>query len=138
MIALDTSVVVAALLTWHEQHARAARAVAAALEVDPVLPVHVLVETYAVLTRLPAPHRIAPQIAIELLTENFADVKLAQLPSRGVWPLLRRLGAQQLAGGISYDALIVEAAKEAGATRLLTLNARDYARLDVGIEVVTP
>ena len=140
MIAVDTSVVVAALLTWHERHDDAARALGRAMAGREgfILPVHVLLECYAVLTRLPPPHRLSPEDALSLLSANFRDVKLASLASRSVWPLLTRLAGKGIAGGATYDALIMDAARGAGATALLTLNSRDFERFDGGIEVLAP
>ena len=132
MIAVDTSVVVAGLLSWHEKHATAARALEKALASSDalVIPVHVLLESFAVLTRLPPPHRMSPTDALALLRDNFSEVRLASLGVRSTWPLLSRLAEAKLAGGITYDAAILEAAQDAGAKTLLTLNARDYDRLD--------
>ena len=64
-VAVDSSVLVAALLGWHEHHVAAFRVLDAVLAADDdlVLPVHALIETYAVLTRLPAPHRLSPKAA---------------------------------------------------------------------------
>lgn len=140
MIALDTSVIVAALLSWHERHEAAARAVARALRTPGtlVIPSHALVESYAVMTRLPAPHRLTASDALELLRENFRDVRVAALASREVWPFLSRVAEAKISGGRTYDALILESARDAGATRLLTLNARDFERFDAGLEVVEP
>jgi predicted nucleic acid-binding protein len=136
VIALDSSILVAALLGWHERHEAAARALDRALATgDLVLPVPALVEAYAVLTRLPAPHRLSPSDALTLLEANFAEVRLASFSARDAWPMLRRLARMQLAGGITWDAVIVEAAKEAKAGRLLTLNPRDFERLDAGIDI---
>ena len=71
--AADTSVIVASLLTWHEHHAPSRRALETAMDDAPlVIPVPALVESYAVLTRLPAPHRLSPRDAHVLLRENFA------------------------------------------------------------------
>ena len=140
MTALDSSVIIAALLAWHESHAAAAAAVTRALGSDQgvLVPAHALLESYAVLTRLPPPHRLSPAAALTLLQENFKEVRLAPFSVREVWPLLRRLSLQELGGGITYDALIVESAKEARATSLLTLNPRDFERLDSGIDVISP
>ena len=55
----DTSVLVPALLSWHPAHEECRAAV---VEVA-VLPSHVFLETYSVLTRLPAPHRVAARDA---------------------------------------------------------------------------
>jgi len=140
MIAIDTSILVAGLLAWHERHEAAARALGRALSAKEgfVIPVHVVVESYAVLTRLPSPHRLSSADALSLLRENFREAKLASLPSRSVWPLLERLAETEISGGTTYDALTIEAAQDAGATRLLTLNAQDFERFDAGIEIIEP
>ncbi len=138
MIAFDSSVIVAALLSWHENHDRAARAVERALQSKGgiIIPAHALFETYAVMTRLPAPHRLAPADAVALLDDNFKSTRLATLSARSVGSVLRRLGAANFGGGITYDAIILEAAVEAGASELLTLNERDYDRLEPRLRVV--
>jgi len=138
MIALDSSVIVAALLAWHEKHLPAARALEHALgsKNGVVIPSHALIESYAVMTRLPAPHRLAPADALQLLRDNFATMRLATFNSRSVWPVLQRLAAKDLAGGITYDAVILEAASEAGATELLTLNERDSMRLETPLRIL--
>jgi hypothetical protein len=51
LIAVDTSVVVAAFASWHEGHLAALEC----LRRDPRLPAHVAIETFSVITRLPAP-----------------------------------------------------------------------------------
>lgn len=86
----DTSVLVPALLSWHERHDDARRAVHGVRGV----PAHVLVESYSVLTRLPAPSRLAPAAAADLLArlpgpllalsgERYADM-LVRLAAAGV------------------------------------------------------
>jgi hypothetical protein len=49
--AADTSVVVAAFASWHEHHLRARKALDGGLQMID----HCALETYSVLTRLPAP-----------------------------------------------------------------------------------
>ena len=53
MIAVDTSVAVAAFGEWHELNARAVEV----LDQGAALPAHALLETYSVLTGFPPPHR---------------------------------------------------------------------------------
>ena len=134
MIAFDSSVIIAALLSWHEQHAVAARALEDALGAKRgvVVPQHALFESYAVMTRLPPPHRLAPLSALSLLKDNFGHLQR----SRSAWPILERLASEGLGGGITYDAVILDAAVEAGATELLTLNERDYERLSPKIRIM--
>lgn len=120
MIALDTSVVVALFATWHEGH----QVVASALrgETDVRLPEHVAFETYSVLTRLPPPHRLAPDPVITLLSRRFPGAWL-RLDADGRHSLLREAGNLGLTGGAVYDALVGATARRAGA-RLLSRDRR--------------
>jgi len=72
---LDTSCIVAALCAWHAHHARAAAEIERRLAAgqQPATAAHALLEAYAVLTRLPAPHRLSPADALALLDGNFLD-----------------------------------------------------------------
>ena len=141
--AVDTSVIIAALLAWHESHEGALRAMVAstgARGARLIVPAPALVEAYAVMTRLPAPHRLSPANAIDILAGSFekaADV--VSLGGADTWRFLHEAARQGLAGGRAYDALILRCALDAGATRLLTLDRRDFERLDLaGIELIVP
>lgn len=124
MIAVDTSVVVAALASWHEAHAVASRA----LKRRPRIPAHVLIESYSVLTRLPPPHRMQPDLALELLRRRFRETPLT-LSGKGHVPLLRLAVEERVVGGAIYDALVGLTAKSAGAT-LLTRDRRALPTYD--------
>ncbi len=133
MIALDTSVVVAAFASWHEGHA----ASVAALSRDPRLPAHVLVESYAVLTRLPPPHRAPAHVVEAFLNQRFTGALLT-LPGSAQRELLRLAVRRGFGGGAIYDALVAAAAKHAGAT-LLTRDRRAalvYEAVGVHFELV--
>jgi predicted nucleic acid-binding protein len=133
MIAVDTSVVVAAFASWHEGHASAI----AVLAHRPRIPAHVLVETYSVLTRLPAPHRAPAPLVAAFLAERFAEAPL-QLPARAHLRLVEEAAASGLAGGAIYDALIAATARHARA-RLLTRDRRaaaTYERLRAEYELI--
>ena len=73
--ALDTSCMVAAVCPWHEHHAAAAVEIERRLDRGERIatPAPALVEAYAVLTRLPQPHRLAPADAWAVLRGNFVD-----------------------------------------------------------------
>lgn len=137
LVAVDTNVVVAALLSWHEFHARAARAVGQRIG-GLVLPVPVLTESYSVMTRLPAPHRLAPGDALRLLQHTFQNERLAGFPTHDSWRFLVECAGHGVAGGRTYDALIVRAAVAAKATGLLTFNARDFRPFESEIAIVIP
>jgi predicted nucleic acid-binding protein len=130
-VAVDTSVIVAGLLGWHRDHERALVLLESALASGRLLlPSRVLIESYSVLTRMPAPHRLSPRVAMELLSETLRDAaEVIELPASGRWPFLDDLVEDEVAGGAAYDAEIVATATRAGARRLVTLNVRDYERL---------
>lgn len=140
--ALDTSVIVAALLTWHEHHRPAAAALAVLLEGTGriILPLQALVEAYSVMTRLPPPHRLNPRDAMELLERSLrvrSDV--FGLDGEEGWHCLGDLVRSSIAGGTSYDGLILACARKGGAARILTLNPAHFERVGMeGIEVVVP
>lgn len=100
----DTSVLVPALLAWHPDHEECRRALRSVTK----LPVHVLVECYSVLTRLPAPHRVSPADAggvVEALP--FAPLALPAARHAALVPECARLGIR---GGAVYDALVARTA----------------------------
>ena len=140
--AIDTSVVVAALLPWHEQHEPAAKCLRAQLgsAQELILPATVLIEAYSVMTRLPAPHRLSAQSARDLLERNFRKTAhLASLSVDQIWNLLDELAARSIVGGAAYDAVILACARRAGAASILTFNRRDFERLGLGeIEIRVP
>jgi predicted nucleic acid-binding protein len=138
--AVDTSVVIAALLGWHEDHGVARKAMDRSLVAERlVLPAPTLIEAYAVMTRLPSPHRLSANDAAALLRETFAGVETVALDGDEVWRLVEDLETNQIAGGRSYDGHILACAHKAGASRLLTFNDRDFLALgDPKIEIVRP
>jgi toxin FitB len=136
----DTSVVVAALLGWHEHHEVARRALDRALAASRlVVAAPVLLETYAVLTRLPAAHRLRPEDAFALLKDTFGGVETVALEPEEVWHLLADLEVAGVSGGRTYDCHILACARKARVHRLLTLNERDFLALsEPDIEIVRP
>jgi predicted nucleic acid-binding protein len=126
----DTSVVVAGLCSWHPDHdeARAALAAMAA----PIA--HVLVESYSVLTRLPAGRRITPTVAHEAIVRALGG------PPVGLTPLettafVTRVSELGIAGGAVYDALVAETARRAGLA-ISSLDRRAKSTYEViGVEV---
>src|SRR6266511_4629842 len=100
MIAIDSSVIVAALRSIDERHEDAVRALQRAVDAPDgaIIPIHSLIETYAVITRMPPPHRMSPADALALLRKTFATSKLAPLSARSLWPLLNDLAGADLGG----------------------------------------
>ena len=141
VFALDSSCMVAAVCTWHERHVATVDEVERHLDRGDRLAVaaHALAETYAVLTRLPAPHRLAPADAWTLVETNFVEPAIVvTLDAEAHTGVLAGLAKAGVGGGRTYDALIAAAAAHARATTLLTLNARHFDPPPVGCEVKEP
>jgi predicted nucleic acid-binding protein len=130
LIAVDTSLAVAAALPWHASHREA---LAALPPERTALLAQVAVETYSVLTRLPGPRRVAASVAHSYLTEAFAW-PLLTLPASGYDELLTVAAAKGIAGGALHDALVAATAKHVGAV-LLTADRRAVATYQLlGVE----
>ena len=140
--AVDTNIVIAGLLEWHEHHARALAVLLAAQGATSgmILPLPVLLESYSVLTRLPAPYRLSARTAHDLLRLALSDKShVVGAATTEAWPELKSAAAQGTSGGSIYDAHILTCAKAAGARRFVTFNSKDFLRLDLGqIELVEP
>ena len=99
--AVDTSVLVAAFASWHADHEVAVRELAG----HPVAVAHSLIETYAVLTRLPEPQRAHPALVTEFLDRNFPRVPLT-LSAGQMREVPGTLAGLGISGGAVYDGLI--------------------------------
>lgn len=142
-VAFDTSVLVPALLAAHEHHAAALHLLQRTLEVpnDVVVPVPVVFETYAVLTRLPAPWRLTGATAVRVLHGTLAGrATLATMPNDdAVWSTVLGLAHAGLVGSVAHDAHVVACARAAAAEAIATLNRRDFERLDLGeLRLIAP
>lgn len=138
----DTTCMVAAVCAWHERH-RAARAeIEQRLRLRHALlvPCPALVEAYSVLTRLPAPYRLAPEDALAVLEANFVEgARIVALDGPSYRRLLRRAPAGGISGGRIYDAVIAECALREQGTALLTFNAAHFLPFrTAGLEIVVP
>ncbi len=136
----DTSVLVAAVCSWHEHHARTL----AELErreracEQLVLAAHSLAEAYAVLTRLPGSNRLRSEDAIALLEGNWRDTPVIHLTAAETWRALRRAQRRAVIGGQTYDMLIAACALKAGAETVVTWNVRHFATAAPEIAVREP
>jgi predicted nucleic acid-binding protein len=133
LIAVDTSVVIAAFASWHEGHVRSA----AVLAKRPRVPAHVLVEACSVATRLPPPHRAPCTLIGAFLRETFRDSPML-LPPREHARFVQEAAGLEISGGSIYDALVAATARHSGAC-LFTRDRRAvliYDRLRVDYEIV--
>ena len=101
MRAVDTSVVVAAFASWHEQHEQARTT----LDGGARLIDHCALETYSVLTRLPPPHRSANALVRDFLRLRFSEPYL-RLDARAYRQFILSLPERGVTGGAAYDAVV--------------------------------
>src|ERR671910_2040018 len=98
----DTSCMVAAVCGWHENHAPAREAIDRRLRQAEIMLVAgpALIEAYAVLTRLPAPHRLAAPDAVALLDSNFIELgRVVALDAGAYRTLVRQAPDDGITGG---------------------------------------
>jgi len=133
-VTADTSVLVACFASWHEHHDIA---FAAAGRLDGIV-AHCLLETYSVLTRLPAPHRMAAAVVSRYLGVTFGSHPVFGLPPEDQRALVTTCAARGVSGGSVYDAVIAATCARAN-VKLLTLDGRarqTYAALAVEHELI--
>ena len=110
MKAADTSLVVAAFASWHENHEAARRALDDGLR----LIEHCALETYSVLTRLPPPHRSSGDVVRDFLAARFPHPWL-RLSAPTHKRFILGLVDHGVTGGAAYDALVAATAAGCGA-----------------------
>ena len=137
---LDTRCLVAAVCSWHEHHAATAADIARRHRARQrvVLAGPSLAEAYAVLTRLPPPHRLSPGDAWAVIDGNWSDAAVASL-SEHEWRItLRAAVAADVRGGQTYDAVIAACARKARVAELVTWNLAHFVRVAADLSVVAP
>ncbi|MCS6953153.1 MAG: hypothetical protein NZM33_09875 [Bryobacteraceae bacterium] len=126
--AWDTSCLVALLCEWHEFHPRTLETYRELRDRGRfIIAGYALLECFSVLTRLPAPARLAPADAARLLRENFAGAEIAAADPQSCRDAIERVAALGIGEGRIYDAVIAYCSYRAGAERLLSWNVRDLA-----------
>ncbi len=118
MKAADTSLVIAAFASWHENHAAARRALDGGLHLID----HCALETYSVLTRLPAPHRSSGAVVRDFLKARFPG-PLLRLSAQAYMDFILGLPDREVTGGAAYDALVAATAAGYG-VELITCDRR--------------
>ena len=129
----DSSALIAAFAPWHEHHEAARRALRSIED----LVAHAELETYSVLTRLPAPFRVSPGVVSDYLRRRHPGDRLV-LSAAGRRDLIERLSGLSISGGTVYDALVAATAIHHG-KRLVSCDRRAtpvYEQLGADVELV--
>lgn len=138
----DTSCMIAAVCSWHEHHDRAADAIESRLERKErmIVAAPALIEMYSVLTRLPAPYKLAPTTALSVVETSFVKgLKIVALDAETYVEVLRRAPDVGISGGRTYDAAIAACARKGNVQTLLTFNQSHFRPFsDPDLLVVVP
>jgi predicted nucleic acid-binding protein len=129
----DTSLAIAAFASWHERHEAARRVLDGGVH----LVEHCALETYSVLTRLPAPHRVRGDIVRDFITARFPQPFL-RLSAEAYRAFISGLPERAVVGGAAYDALVAATAAE-HAAELVTCDRRavlTYERYRVRTQIL--
>lgn len=125
---VDTSTLVAALMSHHTAHAWADAHLAQAEQQTVLISTHTLAEVFKVLTTYPREF-LPPEIASQVIKETTRQYEKINLDDQDYFAVMQRLADHHLSGSVIFDALTAQAALKAGAEKLLTLNPRDFKRL---------
>lgn len=138
-VLLDTSCLVAAALPQHEHHRATVAELARRRAGGHVFltAAHAVLEAYAVLTRLPPPHRLAPADALGVLDSNWGQTETAALTGAESWRVVRQHAAAGVAGGRVYDGQIAACARKTRADEILTWNVRHF-EVEPAVRAVAP
>jgi len=128
-VALDTSVIVAALVEAHPHHARASWWLRTRRKVERVASWHAYAEAWAVLTALPIEPRVPGEVAAAVLERARRSITFVA-PRSATYPAaVARCNARALRSGAVYDALHLVTAEGEAAELFLTFNVEDFVRL---------
>lgn len=131
---LDTSSLFPVFLADHPHHTASLRLYKRCTPDAAFCASHSLAEIYSTLTRIPPPHRVAPDQAVEFLESMRGRFSFISLDGDVYLAAIRDAAANRIIGGTIYDALIARCAIQAGADTIFTWNTRHFQLL--GTEIV--
>jgi predicted nucleic acid-binding protein len=130
-LALDTSVLVAALVEPHPFHARAFRWIDAVStgRAKAECSWHAAAETWSVLTRLPLEPPISPALAEVAVDRLLQRVEAVEVDRETYRAAVRRCSERGLRSGALFDALHLLSAERRGVDAFVTFNRSDFERM---------
>ena len=139
-IGVDSSVIIAGVHSNHPRHALAANWLVDNLSEHRLLVAHhSVLESYAVLTRLPGSLRVSPSEARDLLSATVkANMVVPKFDVESIWATLDTMVMASIVDGRSYDAFIFEILKSIGIDAFATFNPHHFHDLDKAIIILDP
>jgi len=139
-IGVDSCILIAGVHANHPLHAPAADWLIRNISLHELIVTHhSILETYAVLTRLPGELRTTGPEAKKLLETSIQpNMKIAEFNASSIWDCIDSIVNQSAVGGRSYDAFIAEILINAGAEAIATFNTTHFNELSLPMSVIDP
>lgn len=139
-IGVDSSVIVAGVHANHPLHETAVSWLSRSLSAHQlVVAHHSVLESYAVLTRLPADLRVMPSEARDLLAETVrANMDIAGFQAESIWAMMEALASSSVVGVHSCDAFVLQILNNCGAEAIATFNPAHFRGLPGGLRIIDP
>jgi predicted nucleic acid-binding protein len=136
----DTSVLIPAFLEDHEHHEASLNAFLKTDKSQGACAAHTLAEFYAIVIRLPGPHRLSADQALLLIEEIYQRLTIVALTAEEYFAALRSAAPTGIVGGTIYDVLLGRCALKAKAETIYTWNVRHFQRFgrDLAERIRTP
>ena len=139
-IGVDSSILIAAVHANHPLHKPSSRWLDQAFgDYEVTVAHHSILESYAVLTRLPGSYRLTPVEAQTVLVGTLRkNATVASFSDDMVWDIIDTMVQLPVSGGSSYDVFIIEILNKAGVECIATHNTSDFTRLTTTIKIIDP
>jgi len=139
-IGVDSSILVAGVHANHPLHAIAANwLIRNIASKELIVAHHSILETYAVLTRLPGKLRTSGSEAKQLLESTVkSNMHVADFSSVSIWDCIDSIVSHSAVGGHSYDAFIIEILNNAEVEAIATFNTTHFIELTPDLPIIDP
>ncbi len=131
-ILVDTSVLVAAMVTGHPAHEWALPWLQRIRDRADIgfVSAHSIAELYSILSTLPVKPRIPPSTVKQMIQSNVFEIcEIIPLSVQDYAMIIRHLAKSNIIGGVTYDAVILYTAFKIDIDRIITLNKKDFCRI---------
>lgn len=95
---------------------------------------HTLAEIYSTLTRLPPPHRTAPDRALAFVGDLRERLTIIALDANEYFDAITDMATRGITGGAVYDGLLIRCALKAKVELIYTWNVRHFRQFGPEVE----
>ncbi len=139
-IGVDSSVLIAGVHANHPRHALAASWLIRNIPLHELMVSHhSILESFAVLTRLPGELRLTGSETKQLLESTIKpNMQVAEFGASSIWDCIDSLVNHSAVGGNSYDLFSADILYRSGAEAIATFNPRHFSEFSFLLPVIDP